>query len=59
MHILDKVAYKFLQNKMTAPYAKKLYIKAVLPYLVNNDEIGAEQALEWYNSNDSTFFNTR
>jgi len=57
--LLDKVADKYLQNKLTASSAKDLYFKAVLLYLAGDDTIGAEQALERYTSNDPTFFNTR
>jgi len=59
IQILDKVADKYLQNKLTAPSAKDLYFKAVLLHLANDDAIGAEQALDRYTSNDPTFFNTR
>ena len=43
--MLDKVADKYLQNKLTASSAKDLYFKAVLLYLAGDDTIGAEQAL--------------
>lgn len=59
MQILDKVADKYLQNKLTAGSAKDLYFKAVLLYLAGDDNVGASQALERYTSNDPTFFNTR
>ena len=59
IQLLDKVADKYLQNKLTASSAKDLYFKAVLLYLAGDDTIGAEQALERYTSNDPTFFNTR
>ena len=57
--ILDSVAERYLQNKLTAPSAKDLYFKAVLLHLAHDDTIGAQQALETYTDNDPTFFNTR
>lgn len=39
--ILENVADKYMQNKLTAPSAKELYFKAVLLFLANGDEVGA------------------
>lgn len=41
MQILENVADKYMQNKLTAPSAKELYFKAVLLFLANGDEVGA------------------
>jgi alpha-soluble NSF attachment protein len=43
--ILDSVAEKYLNNKLTAPSAKDLFFKAVLLHLAHDDTIGASQAL--------------
>lgn len=59
MQILENVADKYMQNKLTAPSAKELYFKAVLLFLANGDEVGAEQAMKRYLNNDPTFFQTR
>jgi alpha-soluble NSF attachment protein len=56
---LENVADKYMQNKLTAPSAKELYFKAVLLFLANGDEVGADQALKRYLNNDPTFFQTR
>lgn len=57
--ILESVADKYMQNKLTAPSAKEQYFKAVLLFLANDDVVGADQALKRYLNNDPTFFNTR
>jgi alpha-soluble NSF attachment protein len=57
-YILENVADKYMQNKLTAPSAEWLYFKAVLLFLVNNDIIGADQALKRYLNNDTVFFQT-
>ena len=43
--VLETVAEKYMQNKLTAPSAKELYLKSVLLFLANDDAIGAKQAL--------------
>ena len=55
MKILETIADKYLQNKLTAPSAKELEFKGVLLYLANDDIIGASQALKKYLNNDPTF----
>ena len=57
--ILETIADKYMQNKLTAPSAKDLYFKSVLLFLSNEDDIGATQALERYINNDPTFDQTR
>lgn len=57
--ILEAVADKYIQNKLTAPSAKEQYFRAILLFLANDDEIGANMALERYINNDPTFFQTR
>lgn len=57
--ILETIAEKYIQNKLTAPSAKEQYFRAVLLFLANDDEIGANMALERYINNDPTFFQTR
>jgi alpha-soluble NSF attachment protein len=59
IQILETVADKYMQSKLTAPSAKELYFKSVLLFLANDDAIGAGQALQRYLNNDPTFFNTR
>lgn len=53
--ILENIADKYLQNKLTAPSAKELEFKGVLLYLANDDIVGASQALKKYLNNDPTF----
>lgn len=53
--ILENIAEKYLQNKLTAPSAKELEFKGVLLYLANDDIVGASQALKKYLNNDPTF----
>lgn len=55
MQILENIADKYLQNKLTAPSAKELEFKGVLLYLANDDIVGASQALKKYLNNDPTF----
>ena len=43
--ILETIADKYMQNKLTAPSAKDLYFKSVLLFLANEDDVGASQAL--------------
>lgn len=57
--ILETIADKYMQNKLTAPSAKDLYFKSVLLFLANEDDVGAAQALERYINNDPTFYQTR
>ena len=57
--ILETIADKYMQNKLTAPSAKDLYFKSVLLFLANEDDVGASQALERYINNDPTFYQTR
>ena len=57
--ILESIAEKYVQNKLTAPSAKEQYFRFVLLFLANEDEIGANLALERYINNDPTFFQTR
>jgi|JI10StandDraft_1071094.scaffolds.fasta_scaffold796569_1 alpha-soluble NSF attachment protein len=57
--ILETVADKYMQSKLTAPSAKELYFKAILLYLANDDAIGADQAMKRYLNNDPTFLQTR
>lgn len=57
--ILEAVAEKYIQNKLTAPSAKEQYFRAVLLFLANDDVIGGNLALEKYTNADPTFFNTR
>lgn len=57
--ILETVADRYMQSKLTAPSAKDLYFKAILLYLANDDSIGAQQAMQRYLNNDPTFLQTR
>lgn len=57
--ILETVADKYMQSKLTAPSAKELYFKAILLFLANDDSIGADQAMKKYLNNDPTFLQTR
>ena len=57
--ILETVADKYMQSKLTAPSAKELYFKAILLFLANDDAIGADQAMKKYLNNDPTFLQTR
>lgn len=52
--ILENIAERYLQNKLTAPSAKELYFKCVLLYLANDDVVGGSQALKKYLNNDPT-----
>lgn len=57
--ILETVADKYMQSKLTAPSAKELYFKSILLFLANDDVIGAAQAMQRYLNNDPTFLQTR
>jgi len=57
--ILESIANRYLQNKLTAPSAKDLYFKAVMLHLAHDDTIGAQQALDSYTDSDVTFPGTR
>lgn len=57
--ILETIAEKYNQNKLTAPSAKEQYFRAILLFLANDDDIGANMALERYMNNDPTFYQTR
>lgn len=57
--ILETIADKYIQNKLTAPSAKEQYFRAILLFLANDDDIGANMALERYINNDPTFYQTR
>jgi len=46
--IYEKVAQKYLENKLTAPSARDLFFRASLLHLVLNDTVGADNALERY-----------
>ena len=59
MQILEDIAEKYMQSKLTAPSAKEQYFKAILLYLANDDAIGANQAMQRYLNSDPTFFQTR
>ena len=45
IQILEEVAAKYMQSKLTAANAKELYFKAILLFLANDDCIGAKQAM--------------
>ena len=53
--ILETVADKYMQSKLTAPSAKELYFKAILLFLSNNDEASSDQVMKKYLNNDPTF----
>lgn len=57
--IYEKVAEKYLENKLTAPSARDLFFRAVLLYLTLDDATGAANALEKYSDQDPTFSTTR
>ena len=57
--ILEDVAARYMQSKLTAPSAKELYFKAILLFLANDDCIGAGHAMQKYLNADPTFFQTR
>jgi alpha-soluble NSF attachment protein len=59
IHTLEEVADRYTKNKLTAPSAKEQYFRAILLFLANDDEIGANTALEKYTNNDPTFYQTR
>ena len=54
--ILEKVADKYCENKMTEPSAKNIFFQACLLHLANDDTIAARMALQNY-SDKSTSFN--
>lgn len=57
--IYEKVAEKYLENKLTAPSARDLFFRATLLYMVMDDTTGATNALEKYCDQDPTFVTTR
>jgi len=57
--VLEEVASKYMQSKLTAASAKELYFKAILLFLANDDAVGAKQAMERYLNSDPTFLQTR
>jgi hypothetical protein len=48
-----------LENKLTSFSVKEIYLRAILLYLANEDEVGADIALKKYKNNDPTFTQTR
>ena len=59
MQVLENIADRYMQSKLTAPSAKELYFRAILLYLANDDAIGANQAMQRYLNYDPTFLQTR
>jgi len=59
INIYESVAYGYLENKLTYPCAKELFLKAALLHLVNNDFVGSENAVHKYVDLDPTFKNSR
>eukprot|EP01017_Pseudomicrothorax_dubius_P037227 TRINITY_DN542_c0_g1_i4.p1 TRINITY_DN542_c0_g1~~TRINITY_DN542_c0_g1_i4.p1 ORF type:complete len:300 (+),score=99.84 TRINITY_DN542_c0_g1_i4:137-1036(+) len=57
--IYEKVAEKYLENKLTAPSARDLFFRAALLHLTMDDVPGATNALERYSDRDPTFVGTR
>jgi alpha-soluble NSF attachment protein len=59
IEIYQKVAEKYLENKLTAPSARDLFFRAVLLYLTMDDVPGATNALDKFCDLDPTFQTTR
>jgi alpha-soluble NSF attachment protein len=57
--IYEKVADKYLENKLTAPSARDLFFRSCLLHLVIDDTVGASNALERYSDKDPSFTTTR
>lgn len=55
IEIYDKVAKKYLENKLTAPSARDLFFRICLLHLSNTDTIGCEKALEKATDEDPSF----
>lgn len=59
IQIYEKVADKYLENRLTAPSAKELFFKASLLYMANDDVIGAEKGMDMYRDKDPAYGSTR
>jgi len=57
--IYEKVANKYLENKLTAPSARDLFFRSCLLLLVLDDTVGAENNLEKYCDLDPSLTGTR
>lgn len=57
--IYEKIADKYLENKLTAPSARDLFFKSALLHLANDDTIGCTNSLEKYADKDPSFQSTR
>lgn len=57
--IYEQIGEKYLENKLTEPSAKALFFKACLLYIVNDDTVGCQMALEKYADKSPSFNGTR
>lgn len=48
LKIYEEIASNYLENKLTAPSSRELFVKSTLLFLVNEDQVGASNALEKY-----------
>jgi len=57
--VYEKIADKYLENKLTAPSARELFFKAALLHLCNDDSVGCRNGLEKYADHDPSLQSTR